>query len=155
MRNRLLFTVVITFLLCLGCSSGPGVKDGEKPANEQAEGQKTGNEPTEEQIAKIMHDFAGIAPEHAVAVWHASEKAEDAKYEFRAFYRLPFKEKKENLTLLSAAIRTHKDAKKLLEPLCKLYPHNVLLEDTDAFVTQGLRALEGQKRVLAGEADKP
>lgn len=155
MRNSLFFAIAVLLLLCVSCSSGPDVKDGEKNADGEAESQKEKNEPTEEQVAKIMHDFAGIAPEHAVAVWHASEKAEDAKYEFRAFYRLPYKEKKENLALLSAAIRTHKEAKKLLEPLCKLYPHNVLLEDTDAFVTQGLRALERQKSVLAEEADKP
>jgi hypothetical protein len=155
MRNSLFFAIVILLLLCMSCSSGPNAKNGGKTVDGEATSQNEKNEPTEEQIAKVMHDFAGIAPEHAVAVWHASEKAEDAKYEFRAFYRLSYKEKKENLALLSAAIRTHKEAKKLLEPLCKLYPHNVLLEDTDAFVTQGLRALERQNSVLAEETDKP
>jgi hypothetical protein len=57
--------------------------------------------------------------------------------------------------LLDAAIRTHNEAKDLLTPLCKLYPHNVLLDDTDAFITQGLRALERQKATLSEEDDKP
>jgi len=155
MRNSLIFAIIVSILLCAGCSSGPDVKNGEQSTGKGTESQNKENEPTEEQIAKIMHDFAGIAPEHAVDVWRASEKAEDARHEFLAFYLLPHKEKKENLVLLDAAIKTHNEAKALLEPLCKLYPHNVLLEDTDAFVTQGLRALERQKSALAEEADKP
>ncbi len=155
MRHFLFFVIAVSLFICLGCSSGPEVKEGEKPEEKSTETGKKDNEPTEEQIAKIMHDFEGIAAEHAVDVWRASEKAEDAKYEFRAFYLLPYEEKKKNLVLLDAAIRTHMDAKKLLEPLCKLYPHNALLDDTAAFVTQGLRSLERQKSVLAEESNKP
>lgn len=155
MREYSFYAMVVLLLLCIGCSSTPEPKEQGEQSGEKAEAQKRDNEPTEEQIAKVMHDFSGIAPEHAVAVWRASEKAEDARQEFLAFYLLPFEEKKKRLTLLDAAIRTHKEATGLLEPLCKTYPHNVLLEDTAAFVTQGLRALERQKSVLTEGSDNP
>ena len=153
MKNHLLALLAAFVMLGLlaGCASGPG----KKQADKQEGTEKKAPALTEEQISKIVTQFAGISRKHAPKVWEANLKWEQATVEFEAYWLLRYKNSENNRALLSAAIKTHQEVKKLLASLCKLYPHNSPLNKMDEDATQGLNALlEARRRLAKAGAEK-
>lgn len=153
MRKSLfaLLATAVVLGFCVGCAAAPGTKEAGKQDGAQNEAPVL----TEEQIGKIVAQFAGVRREHAMDVWEANLKWEQATVEFEAYMDNLRRFGKNDMALLSAAIRTHREAKKLLEPLCTLYPHNGPLNSMDDVIKGGLNSLlETQRRSAAAGAAK-
>jgi len=149
MRNGFAIMLVVGFslTLCAGCASGPDInaaKTKEQPDPEPEPGKKVG-ELTDAQIGRIVENFGGIDKKHAADVWRAKEAQVQAAAEFEAYLELR-KRGEDNQDLLSGAIRTHENARKLLLPLCNLYPHNSAINSMNEAVTMGLNALKERKK---------
>ena len=152
--------VWVSLAVCAGCAGAP------EAVNDKAAGQtgEEGTEPggrapglTEEQISQVLTAFAGVSREHARETWEADRKWKQATAEFRAYWDTRRRFNKNDPALLSLAIKTHNEAKKVLNPLCSLYPHNTPLNSMDEDITRGLHSLlEAQRRSEpAGDTKSP
>ena len=148
MKNSLIAVlgVCAALALCAGCSATPDTDKAkaEQPETKQ-EPEKKGPTLTEEEISQIMTKFAGVSRDDAADVLRAKRKAQQAEVEYRAYLLLLYRESENNQELLRAALRTNKEAKELLDPLCGKYPHNNALNSTANVVIQAIRYLEAQK----------
>lgn len=149
MRKGFAVILVVGFALalCAGCASGPdknATKTKELPEPEPEAGKKVG-ELTDAQIDRIVENFGGIDKKHAADVWKAKEAHLQAAAEFKAYMKSR-RRGEDNQVLLSAAIRTHKNAMSMLVPLCTLYPHNEAINSMHEVVMSGINTLEDWKK---------
>lgn len=150
MKRSFFAAVLISVGMCLwtGCAGTAELAENGVPGNVEAEKplEESADTLSEEQISRVMTEFAGISREHAEDVWKAKEKADVAMNDITAYWELRQRFGENNQALLGAAIRNSTEAKALLEPLCRLYPHNAALNSLADVVIQGLRSLEAQKK---------
>lgn len=152
MKNCFIAALAVAGLvvLCAGCASGP--EAGKSAAQGQSGAQQEGQvvKLTQEQMSEVMREFSGISREHAAQVWQAKNAADEAADLLKAYLKLRIRGEQTTPEMFELTVKAHKGARRLIEPVCKLYPHNAALNDTANVVTQGLRCLAEQKR-MAGE----
>ena len=145
--RKMVAAAALAAVLCAGCSAArkDAASAGEQPARAQ-EVQKAAPGLSEDEIVRITAEFAGVAREHAADLFHAKKKAEQATVEFEAYFVLLYRTGEDNQAMLDAAVRTHREAKELIDPLRKLYPYNDAINSMAEAVVQDLLVLEGRKK---------
>jgi len=147
MNKLVVYISLISCFVFVGCSSTQTSEDSSpktEAASEEKSSEKTGL--TEEQVSKMLSEFPGVSREHAQDLWTAKEKADIAQNDITAYWELRQRFGENSPSMLEAAIKSTTEAKNLLEPLCREYPHNAPLNSLADMIIQGLKSLEEQKR---------
>ena len=150
MKNILSVAIMLGFTMCLtlGCASTSGAEkpeDTAKPVT-PTENVDAGISPTEDEITQTITQFEGINREHAIAVWRVKRKHEEASAGYEAYWTLLQRSGENNQALLVDTLKTLKEAKELLDPVCKAYPNNQPLNSLSEAVMGDLHSLEARKK---------
>jgi len=138
----------VILALSVGCSGTPDGK-GSAPDSQAGQPAKTDrdDQPSQQQLAKLLKEFDGVKQEHALDLWRAEQAANKANLLYTAYYtQRPTNSPEESQKLLKSAIESSRKAKELVKQLCDLYPDNVALGSTYDAVLHDLRSLESQKK---------
>jgi hypothetical protein len=150
MRRVLLTAFGVIFFVCIaaGCASAPGSADSQITKETEPENVNVpkGISPTEDEIAQTITQFEGISREDAIALWHVKRKQEQASAGYEAYWTLLRRSGEDDQALLVDTIKTLREAKDLLDPVCRAYPNNQPLNSLSEAMMGDLNSLEARKK---------